>query len=111
MAQKVQVILIDDLDGGEATETVRFGLDQFTYDIDLSDAHAKELREALDVYVSKARKAGNASRAGGRRTSSPTRSSSTRLAKIREWAKANGYSIGDRGRVSKDIVEAYEAAN
>lgn len=110
MAQKVQVILIDDLDGGEATETVRFGLDQFTYDIDLSDAHAKELREALAPYVATARKAGNA-KGGARRASTPTRSNSTRLAKIREWAKDNGYSIGDRGRVSKEIVDAYDAAH
>lgn len=110
MAQKVQVILIDDIDGGEATETVRFGLDQFTYDIDLSDTHAAQLREALAPYVAGGRKAGNA-RGGPRRQAGSSRTNSTRLAKIREWAKANGYSIGDRGRVSKDIVDAYDAAN
>jgi hypothetical protein len=56
MAQKVNVILVDDIDGADAVETVSFGLDGTQYEIDLNSGHAEGLRGQLDLYVKKARK-------------------------------------------------------
>ncbi|MCI2264762.1 histone-like nucleoid-structuring protein Lsr2 [Sediminivirga luteola] len=112
MAQKVKVILIDDLDGGEAAETVRFGLDGVDYEIDLSQQHAEELRGALSPYLGKARRV-SAARSRARRTQSGGSGSSSggSLTKVRAWAREQGYQIGDRGRVPQEIVEAYKAAH
>lgn len=111
MAQKVQVILLDDLDGGEATETVSFGLDGSNYEIDLSSENASKLREVLAPYVASARKAGGAKRTsrgrGGRSSSSR---SSTDTAAVREWARAQGLKVSDRGRIPAEILEKYEAS-
>ncbi|GAB3553074.1 Lsr2 family protein [Arthrobacter tumbae] len=106
MAQKVKIILIDDLDGGEADETVRFGLDGTQYEIDLSSAHAEELRSTLSTYVSAARRE---SQAKQRQGGAPA-ARNQEAAQIREWAKANGYSVSSRGRVNSQIIEAYRAA-
>lgn len=107
MAQKVNIILVDDLDGSEATETVTFGLDGVTYEIDLNDGHAGELREAVEKYVGYARKVSG--RSTRRATSSSSSSSSDKTA-IREWAKANGFEVSERGRIPADVQEAYDAA-
>ncbi|MGW0735288.1 histone-like nucleoid-structuring protein Lsr2 [Streptomyces sp. NPDC002851] len=109
MAQKVQVLLVDDLDGGEADETVTFALDGKTYEIDLSTANADKLRGALEGYVKNARRTGGRSR--GRGKSVPAAGSSQDTAQIRAWAKENGYEVNDRGRVPASIREAYEKAN
>ena len=108
MAQRVQIILEDDLDGGDATETVTFGLDGVTYEIDLNDSNAQALRDALAGYVGAGRRV-----AGRRSTSSASssRSSSNELAKIREWARANGHDVSDRGRISQKVRDAYAKAN
>ena len=107
MVQKVSIILVDDLDGAEADETVRFGLDGTSYEIDLTSEHAAELREALAPYVGHARKAGS----GGRRArSSPTRTGAP-AADIRAWARENNFDVPDRGRIPADLREAYDAAN
>lgn len=105
MAQKVITTLEDDLDGSEATQTVLFALDGKTYEIDLNDPHAEELRAALAPFVGAARKTGGA-RGGVRRIGSakPAEDSGA----IREWARANGYQVSDRGRVPAPIREAYE---
>ena len=101
MARKVQYLLVDDLDGGEAEETVSFALDGTSYEIDLSKQNAKALRDALATYVSSAR------RAGGRRgRSRGGRASDT--AAIRDWARSQGMKISDRGRIPADIIEKYE---
>ena len=105
MAQKVSIILTDDIDGSEASETVSFGLDGSQYEIDLNDKNAKALRKALDQYVSAGRKVST-----GRKRSTSTKSTED-LAAIREWAKANGYEVSDRGRVKQHIKDAYYAAN
>ncbi|MEU2871864.1 Lsr2 family protein [Streptomyces olivoreticuli] len=110
MAQKVQVLLVDDLDGGEADETVTFALDGKSYEIDLTAANADKLREALADYVKSARRTGGRT-AGGRGKARATTGGSPDTAKIRAWAKKNGYSVNDRGRVPADIREAYEKAN
>lgn len=107
MAQRVQIILEDDLDGGDASETVTFGLDGVTYEIDLNDKNAAALREALAGYVGAGR------RVSGRKSSgsSSARSSSGELAKIREWARSNGFEVSDRGRISQKVRDAYAKAN
>ncbi|WP_370616457.1 histone-like nucleoid-structuring protein Lsr2 [Mumia sp. Pv 4-285] len=111
MAQKIQVILVDDIDGGEAEETISFALDGVSYEIDLSAKNAKKLRDAVAPYVAEARKA-----RGGRRRAAGTaprrRGSSTgaSAADVREWARENGYEVSERGRVSEEVRSAYEAA-
>ena len=110
MAQKVNIVLVDDLDGTEATETVSFGLDGTTYEIDLNDANAASLREALSGYVGHARKVTG----GGRRTrrsSGGSSSSSSNTKDVREWAKSQGMEVSERGRISADVQRAYDAAH
>jgi len=107
MAQKIQTLFIDDLDGGEAAGTVRFGLDGTEYEIDLSTAHSDELRKALEQYVTHGRRTGSTARRAAR-----TRRGSDAVdtAKIREWAKGQGIEIKDRGRVPASVVEQYKTA-
>ncbi|GAB2573682.1 Lsr2 family protein [Streptomyces capparidis] len=114
MAQKVQVLLVDDLDGGEADETVTFALDGVSYEIDLTTENADKLRKLLSPYVDSGRKTGGrAGRGRGRggRGASGGGGSSQDTAKIRAWAKENGYEVNDRGRVPASIREAYEKAH
>lgn len=121
MAQKVHIQLVDDLDGTEATETVSFGLDGTSYEIDLSDDHAAQLRDVLAPYVGHARKAGGGRRAAGgsgRRASSGSSSSTggsgaggPSAKEIRDWARENGWEVPDRGRVATEVREAYDAAH
>ena len=109
MAQKIQTLFIDDLDGSEADGTVRFGLDGTDYEIDLNTEHAQELRDALARYVSAARRAGGAARRparNGRRAPA----SDLNTTEIREWAKAQGIDVKDRGRVPAELVVKFQAA-
>jgi hypothetical protein len=108
MAQKIQTLFIDDIDGGEAEGTVRFGLDGTEYEIDLNAKHTEELRKVLAYYAAHGRKAGGTAR----RTSRGRRSDAGAVdtAKVREWAKESGYDIRDRGRVPANVVEKYKAA-
>lgn len=109
MAQRVRVLLIDDIDGGEGDETVAFSLDGTSYEIDLSERNAKRLRQQLEPFVASARKArkptGRVTR-GSRPVSSRERS-----AEIREWAKTNGIKVNERGRIPARVIEQYQAAN
>ncbi|MEU5421411.1 Lsr2 family protein [Streptomyces sp. NPDC001407] len=111
MAQKVQVLLVDDLDGGEADETVTFALDGKSYEIDLTAANADKLRGALADYVKSARRTGGRAAGARGKARAAATGGSPDTAKIRAWAKKNGYSVNDRGRVPADIREAYEKAN
>ena len=109
MARKIQTLFIDDLDGSEADSTVRFGLDGTDYEIDLSTEHAQALRDALERYVTAARRAGGAARRPARSgTKAPTAGLNT--TEIREWAKAQGIEIKDRGRVPAEVVAKFRAA-
>ena len=108
MAQKIHIVLEDDLDGSEATETVTFGLDGTTYEIDLNDKNAAKLRDALAGYVGHGRKVGSAPRRGRKAAAS---TGGTSAKEIRDWARSNGYDVPERGRVSADVRAAYEAAN
>lgn len=105
MAKKVQYLLVDDLDGGEAEETVSFALDGVAYEIDLSSKNAQALRDSLATYVGSARRTGG--RRGGRGRGRGRSGSET--AAIREWARAQGMKISDRGRIPADIIEKYES--
>ena len=110
MAQKVQVLLVDDLDGGEADETVTFALDGKTYEIDLTTTNADKLRGLLEPYVKGGRRTGG--RASGARGKARAASGGSQdTAQIRAWAKENGLEVNDRGRVPASIREAYEKAN
>lgn len=110
MAQKVQVLLVDDLDGGEADETVTFALDGKTYEIDLTTSNADRLRAALEPYTKGGRRTGGRASAGRGRSRAAS-SSGPDTAKIRAWAKENGYEVNDRGRVPAKVREEYEKAN
>ena len=109
MAQKVNIVLVDDLDGSEADETVTFGLDGTTYEIDLNDSNAAALREALSGYVGHARKVTGGARRG--RKASVSSASGTNTKDVREWAKAQGMEVSERGRISADVQQAYDAAH
>jgi hypothetical protein len=118
VAREVIEKLIDDLDGSEATETVAFGLDGATYEIDLTKRNAAAMRKALDRYVKAARKS-TPSRAPSRRSTAPaTRATKSKpkssrdydLAHLREWAGANSVTVPSRGRIPRTVVEQYKAA-
>jgi hypothetical protein len=108
VAQKIQTLFIDDLDGSAAEGTVRFGLDGAEYEIDLNAEHARALRDALSRYVQAARRAGGGARRparGGRRAAGGVDS-----IEVREWAKAQGIEVKDRGRVPAELVARFRAA-
>ena len=108
MAQRVNIVLVDDIDGSEAAETVSFSLDGASYEIDLSAANAGKLREALAGYVGHARKVGGGRRAG-RRAAAAVAGPSAK--DVRAWARGNGYDLPDRGRIPGDVQAAYAAAH
>ena len=117
MAQKVTVSLVDDLDGGQADETVEFALDGVSYQIDLSNDNAHDLREALHNFTSSARRAGGRKKPGPRAgapkgaTASASSSDREQNQAIREWARKRGLKVSDRGRIPSDIVEQYHQAS
>jgi hypothetical protein len=108
MAQQIQTLFIDDIDGGHASGTVRFALDGVDYEIDLSTKHADDLHTTLVKYIGHARKVG-----GTRRTARGTgrrNGSAIDTHKVREWAREQGIEIKDRGRVPADVVTRYREA-
>jgi hypothetical protein len=120
MAQKVSVVLVDDLDESVATETVAFSLDGQSYEIDLNEKNAAQLRDVMSKYVGAARKAGRSGSGsgsgGGRRSGrssrpAPAGSDRERVQAIREWARANGHTVSERGRLSSTVIAAYDAAH
>ena len=121
MARRVIVELVDDLDGEPADDTVRFGLDEVTYEIDLSQQHVAELRDSFARYVAHARKVSTrtparrrpASSADGDTSRKPGRSTSDREqnAAIRTWARAHGKDISDRGRIPAHVLTEYHQQN
>ena len=107
MAQKVNIILVDDIDGREADETVVFAIDGNEYAIDLTDANASRLREALAPYVAHARRHSS----GGKRRGRAAAAGGPSASDIRDWARAAGMEVSERGRVSAQVRAAYEAAH
>ena len=110
MAQKIQTLLIDDLDGSAAEGTVRFGLDGTEYEIDLNARHAQELRDALARYVGAARRVGGGAARRLARGARRGSASGLNTTEVREWAKAQGIEVKDRGRVPAELVVKFKAA-
>lgn len=111
MAQRVQVILVDDVNGGEATETIEFALDGVSYEIDLNDENAAKLREDLAPWIGQARRSGGRRQTRRRSGGSASAARSEDLTKVREWGRENGYKVSSRGRVSQELQDAYAAAH
>lgn len=113
MAQKVQVTLVDDIDGSAAVETVSFSLDGVAYEIDLNAKNAAKLRDAFATYVGTGRRVGGRSTGGTRRRTggaAKRAGGNPETAKIREWARKNGHQVSERGRISAQVTEAYRKA-
>jgi hypothetical protein len=110
MAQRIQVLLVCDLHGDDTpgTETITFGLDGASYEIDVCDHHAREIRDRFASYVGAARRAGRPASGGGRRR---RRGGTGDAARIREWARSQGLPVPERGRIPADLAERYAAAN
>jgi hypothetical protein len=110
MAKKTVVLLVDDLNGEPADTTVRFGLDSRDYELDLTEANARGLRDALARYIAAARKA-----SGGRRASEDVEKPAKAFtgfdpAAVRAWAASNGFTVSPRGRIKAAVLEAFRAA-
>lgn len=110
MAKKVQVLLVDDVDkSSPADETVSFSLDGVSYEIDLTSGNAAKLRDDLSMWI------GHAERTGGRRATGRSASKGSGrkadLGAVREWARANGHKVSDRGRISAEVQSAYDKAH
>ncbi len=108
MAQRVHIVLEDDIDGGTAEETVTFALDGTTYEIDLSQQNATKLRDQFAPYVAAARRSPGR---GSRKSSRGRSSGGPSPAEIRDWARSHGHEVSDRGRVPAEVRSAYDAAN
>ena len=109
MASRTITTLTDDIDGGDADETVTFAFNGTQYEIDLSKKNVDKMVKALQPYTTAARKSGGRRSGTGRTTSRGA--DKHQLAKIREWARANGHQVSDRGRISTAVQKAYHAAN
>jgi hypothetical protein len=106
VAQKIQTLFIDDIDGSAAEGTVRFGLDGTEYEIDLNAGHARELRDALARYLDAAHRVSGSARKPAR----GSRRGGLDATGVREWARAQGIEVKDRGRVPADLVAKFKAA-
>jgi nucleoid-associated protein Lsr2 len=108
VAQKIQTLFIDDLDGSTAESTVRFALDGTSYEIDLSTGHAQALRAALSRYTGAARPG-----PGTRRPARPRRkpgAGAPDSVQVRDWARSQGIDVKDRGRIPAELVVKFTAA-
>lgn len=116
MAQTTRILLTDDIDGTEASETLTFTVDGIAYEIDLSDEHASQMREAVALYVDNARKLRGRSGSSTKKATSRTASGKFSSDKpdnqqVREWAKEHGIEVSERGRLSNDLIVRFQEAN
>jgi hypothetical protein len=111
VAEIREVRLIDDIDGEPADETVTFGIDGRSYEIDLSAGNAGKLRDALSEFVASARRSGGRRRAGSAPAARKPIIDREQNQAIREWARKRGEQISDRGRIPARLVEAFHAEN
>ena len=109
MAQKIQTLLIDDLDSSPADGTVRFGLDGTDYEIDLNAEHAQQLRDALARYVGAAHRTTGSTRRPPRTARAP-QANGLNTTEVREWAKAQGIDVKDRGRIPAELIVKFKTA-
>ncbi|MER7070586.1 Lsr2 family protein [Terrabacter sp. NPDC000476] len=108
MAQRIQTILEDDIDGGPADTTIQFSYQGTQYEIDLCNKNEEKFIKALEPFTSKARKTG-----GGRRAAAKTavgKTDKNQLQAVRQWARVNGHTVSDRGRISQEVQDAYNAS-
>ena len=105
MAQKIHIVLEDDIDGGDAAETVTFALDGSSYEIDLNDKNAAKFDKVIAPFVEHAQRIGGRRQRGATVTKLPSNAKT-----VRAWAQSNGYAVPDRGRIPGEILAAYEAA-
>lgn len=110
MAQRVQILYTDDIDGSDAEGSVTFGLDGATYEIDLSGTNATKLRESLAPYVAHARKVSAAAKTKDRSTAAK-RTDGPSPGEVREWAAKQGIEVSNRGRIPNDLMVKFQAAN
>lgn len=106
--QRTVVTLIDDLDGSEAVETIRFMLDGVEYEIDLSGLNAQDLRDSLDPFVKASRKVGRSRIPAATRTRAGHTGRNPKTAEVREWARSKGIEVNERGRIPAAVMEQYE---
>jgi hypothetical protein len=106
VAQRTQVLFVDDIDGSEAVGTVRFGLGGSEYEIDLSQEHADQLAAAVGPYLAAARKVASA-----RRPAAKARPPRHDQSEVRAWAREQGLAVSDRGRIPADVLAKYESAH
>lgn len=111
MAQQTIVQLIDDVDGGEAEETVVFALDGVEYSIDLSGKNAKKLRAALEPFRVKARRAGGRKQRKATGKATIKANDKAEAQRIRDWARAEGHQVSDRGRIPQALVVQFQEAH
>ena len=112
MAQKVHVELVDDLDGSAAAETLAFGLDGPTYEIDLNKRNAKAFRKSLETYVSAARRTGGKRqpKSNGKSVAKGKVDLGPSTRELRDWARDNGFEVADRGQIPNAVREAFASA-
>jgi hypothetical protein len=111
VAQKVQVTLVDDIDGSEASQTVKFGLDGREYEIDLNEKHADKLRKSMAAYVDSARRAGGRKVRGAGAAAAAGPVGKEQNQAIREWARKQGLKVSDRGRIPAELVVKFQEAH
>jgi hypothetical protein len=106
MAQRTQVLYVDDIDGSDAEGTVRFGFDGTDYEIDLNKDHADQFAQAIGPFIAAARKAPSS-----RRPARGSRAGRQNLSDVRAWARGQGIKISERGRIPADVLAKYHAAH
>jgi len=113
VAKRTIHVLVDDIDGGEADETVKFAIDGIQYEIDLSKKNANKLRDVLAPYISSGSKVGRGGVLAGGRAAARARAGGAgdrdQNRAIREWAQSKGIPVSDRGRIKQEIVDRYNA--
>lgn len=114
MTQKIQVLLVCDLhnDDTEGSETIVFGLDGSTFEVDVCNEHAAQLRDSLSPFVAEARRASSGGRRATRRSGAAVSGGAKRdLSVVREWARGQGLKVSERGRVAQVVLDQYDAAH
>ncbi|HXB47749.1 MAG TPA: Lsr2 family protein [Streptosporangiaceae bacterium] len=107
MARNVQVVVSDDLDGSDGAETVSFGFDGVSYEIDLGEKNRAKFEKAFEPYLQAGRRISRSRRPASSRQTGPRND----RAEVRAWAKENGLNVSERGRISAEVMQQYEAAH
>ena len=106
VAMATKTLIVDDLDGSDDASTVSFSLGNMAYEIDLSRKNKAAMEKTLSKFTAAARRVGSGGRRKGSRSASRQQTGA-----IREWAKASGRKVSERGRISQTVIDAYNAAH